>query len=110
MTERDKFIKMIEEDPIIQRYQKIESIINENKEVKEKINQLKNIQKQLVNAKEIGKVEAIKSFQQRFDKLYEEIEDYPLMAEYLALQSNINDMLIEVQEIIEQGIEHDFNT
>ncbi len=108
MSEKDKLIQMIKENEIIIRYKKIEKIINEHEEIKSKIQQLKAIQKQLVNAKEIGKSEAVRTFQMKFDALYQEIEEFPLMSEYMALQSDINDMLQSIQDIIQDGIEKDF--
>jgi cell fate (sporulation/competence/biofilm development) regulator YmcA (YheA/YmcA/DUF963 family) len=108
MTEKEKLIKMILENESISRYRRIEQLINDHKELKVKIGELKNIQKQLVNAKEIGKSEAIQSFQKRYDDLLESIEEYPLMSDYLALQSDINEMLQSIVSIIEDGIEKDF--
>ncbi len=108
MTEKEKLIQMILENESIQRYRRIEELINGNKELKAKIGELKSIQKQLVNAKEIGKTEAIMTFQKRYDLLLESIEEYPLMSDYLALQSDINEMLQTIVSIIEDGIEKDF--
>ena len=108
MSEKDKLIQMVKENETIIRYKKIEKIINEHQEIKEKIQKLKAIQKQLVNAKEIGKTEAVNAFQEKFDVLYKEIEEFPLMSEYLALQSDINDMMQTIQDIIQEGIENDF--
>ncbi|HOI85703.1 MAG TPA: YlbF family regulator [Acholeplasmataceae bacterium] len=108
MTEKEKLIQMIEEDEEIQRYKRIELAINQNRELKAKFNELKSVQKQLVNAKHIGKKEAIDAFQTRYDALYEAIEAYPLMSDYLALQSDINDMIQSIVGILEEGLEKDF--
>jgi cell fate (sporulation/competence/biofilm development) regulator YmcA (YheA/YmcA/DUF963 family) len=108
MTEKEKLIQMLLENDDIQRYKRIEKHINSNKELKAKFNELKAIQKQLVNAKHIGKTEAIKTFQERYDLCLEVIESYPLMSDYLALQSDINEVLQTVINIIEDGIEKDF--
>lgn len=108
MTEKEKLIQMIEEDEEIQRYKRIELAINQNRELKVKFNELKSVQKQLVNAKHIGKKEAIDAFQTRYDALYEAIEAYPLMSDYLALQSDINDMIQSIVGILEEGLEKDF--
>jgi len=110
MSEKEKLIQMIEQHEDIIRYKRIEKYINDNKDIKQKMNQLKSIQKQLVNAKHIGKEEAVKQFQSRYDELLEEIENYPLMSEYMALQSDINDMIQSIIDIIEQGIEKDMGT
>ncbi|TNF09298.1 MAG: hypothetical protein EP317_01070 [Bacillota bacterium] len=109
MSEREKLIKMVLENEQIKRYKTIEKLINDNKEIKGKMNQLKSIQKQLVNAKHIQKEEAVKQFQVRYDELLSEIENYPLMSEYMALQGDINDMIQAIQDIIEDGIEKDMN-
>ncbi|MBU1143941.1 MAG: YlbF family regulator [Firmicutes bacterium] len=108
MTEKEKLIQMLLENDDIQRYKRIEKHINSNKELKAKFNELKAIQKQLVNAKHIGKAEAVKTFQERYDACLEVIESYPLMSDYLALQSDINEVLQTVINIIEDGIEKDF--
>lgn len=108
MSEKEKLLQMIQEHPSIIRYKKIEEIINNHRELKGKFNELKAVQKQLVNAKEIGKTQAIEAFQAKFDELYLTIESYPLMSEYLALQSDINEMVQSIVKIIEEGIEKDF--
>lgn len=108
MKEKEKFIQMIEEHPEINRYKRIEKLINENKALKSKMAQLKGIQKQLVNAKHIQKKEAIETFQKQYDQLYEELESYPLMSDYLMLQSEINEIMQSIVQIIEDGIEKDF--
>jgi len=109
MTEREKLIQMIQENPEIQRYKRIEKIMNGNKFLKSKMAQLKSVQKQLVNAKHIGKKEAVLAFQAQYDALYEELETYPLMSDYLALQSDINEIMQAIVSIIEEGIEKDFD-
>ncbi len=108
MTEKEKLIQMILENEDIKRYKRIEKIINDNKELKTKIGALKSVQKQLVNAKEIQKPEAILAFEARYQVLLDEIESYPLMSDYLALQGDINEMLQAIQDIIQNGIENDF--
>ena len=110
MTEKEKLIQMIKNDETIQRYKRIEKHINSNPELKAKMGMLKNIQKQLVNAKHIGKTQAVSTFQKRYDTLLEEIENYPLMSDYLALQSDINEMIQEIVTLIEEGIEKDLET
>lgn len=108
MNEKEKLIQMIEKNEEIQRYKRIESIINNNKKLKTKVNQLKALQKQLINAKQVGKTQAIAEFESRYQVLYNEIEEYPLMSDYLALQGDINEMIQSIQSIIEEGIEKDF--
>ncbi|HRX44822.1 MAG TPA: YlbF family regulator [Acholeplasmataceae bacterium] len=104
MNEKEKLIDMLEQSEEIKRYKKIEELINSNKKLTAKFNQLKVVQKQLVNAKHIGKEEATKKLQQQYDDLYEEIETYPLMSDYMALQGDINDLMQQIVSIIEDGL------
>lgn len=108
MSEKEKLIQMILNDEEIQRYKRMEDAINNNKELKAKMNELKSVQKQLVNAKHIGKQEAVKAYQTKYDALYQAIEDYPLMSDYMALQSDINEMIQSIVSILEEGLEKEF--
>ena len=63
----------------------------------------------MINAQEIQKSKAVEHFQTIYDTLLNEIETYPLMSDYLALQSDINDMLQYIAEIIEDGINKELN-
>jgi len=110
LTEKQKLIEMIKQSEEIKRYKAIEKVINDNQELKEKINQLKTVQKQLVNAKEIQKEKAIIHFQEIYDQLLDEIESYPLMSDYLALQGDINEMIQAIAEILEDGINNELNS
>ncbi len=104
MTEIDKLLELIEHDPVVIRYREIEEKMNKSKDVKRQIAKLKAVQKQLINARHIGKTEAIKQFEKDYDERLSQIEDFPLMAEYLTLQTEINDMLQSVLQIIEDGL------
>ena len=104
MSEIDKLLKLIEDDPVIKRYQSLEEKMNQSKDIKRQINQLKAVQKKLINARHINKTEAVKQFEQEYDERLKEIEEFPLMAEYLSLQEEINDMLQSVLQIIEDGL------
>ena len=108
MSEKEKLIQMILNDEEIQRYKRMEDAINNNKQLKAKMNELKSVQKQLVNAKHIGKQEAVKAYQAKYDTLYQAIEDYPLMSDYMALQSDINEMIQSIVSILEEGLEKEF--
>lgn len=110
MTEKEKLIEMIKNHESVKRYQAIEKVLNANEDLKSMINKLKTIQKQLINAKEIQKQKAIEHFQLLYDQLLEEIETYPLMSDYLALQGDINDMIQQITQIIEDGVNKELNT
>ncbi|MCK9235915.1 MAG: YlbF family regulator [Acholeplasmataceae bacterium] len=104
MTEKTKLLQMMKEHPKIQRYQRIEKAIHENEGLKAKLKQLKDLQKQLINAKELQKPKAIALFTDQYNALLESIEEFPLMSEYLALQSEINETIQSIAEILEKGV------
>lgn len=108
MTEQEKLIKMLLEDEDIKRYKRIEMYINNQEELKQKFQELKAVQKQLVNAKHLHKEKAIEAFQTQYNTLYNEIESYPLMADYMALQGDINELMQTIVSIIEDGLDEDF--
>ncbi len=108
MNEKEKLLAMIRENPSIRRYRQLEAIINQDSEIQVKMDTLKQMQQQLVNAREMKKKEAVKHFEQQVETMIETIEDYPLMSEYFALQSDINDMMKAIMEILETGINDDW--
>lgn len=107
MSSKDKLIQAILENETIKRYKELEAYIESNEEFTNIISELKIVQKQLVNAKEFNKGQAIIVFTKQYNELLEKIDDYPLVNEYLALQSDINEVLQQIVSIIEDGIDID---
>lgn len=108
MNKRHEFLELLRNNPMVIRYKKLEEVINKDETLKTAIKNLKDIQKQLVNAREYNKPEMVKRYQNHYDMLYNQISEIPLISEYLALQSDINNMLQDVQDIIQNGIEDKF--
>jgi cell fate (sporulation/competence/biofilm development) regulator YmcA (YheA/YmcA/DUF963 family) len=104
MNERDKLIQMVQSNESVKRYLKIEKIVNENPKIRSQIENLKTIQKQMINARELGKNKAFQVFQEKYQFLLEEIENEPIMLEYFPLQSEINQLLEHILNIIENGL------
>ena len=104
MSKQQELIDMIESLDILKSYQKFESIINNDKELKRRFSEMKAIQKQLVNAKTIQKPKALDQFQTAYDEIRQSIETDPMIETYLDLQQELNDLLIEIKEIIENEI------
>ncbi|VEU80684.1 YlbF family regulator [Haploplasma axanthum] len=109
MKIENKIIEKIKNEPKIKRYKELEDILNQNQEVSHKIEELKNIQKQMINAKNLGKIEIQTKLENDYQNKLEEIENYPLMTEYMDLQEEINVFLQNIKEIIESGIDSDLN-
>jgi len=107
MTKTQELIDAISKDERIIRYKKIEEIITKDKFLKRLINELKAIQKQLVNAETLSKNEALILFKKAYEEKLSQIDEHPLLSEYLALQGDINYMLQEIVGIIEDGINKD---
>ncbi len=109
MSAKDDLLTMVQGSPLVKRYKAIETQIENDSGIQHKMVELKALQKQIVHAKEFQKKALLSDLTVKYDSLYDEIETYPLMSEYLALQSEINQMIQEVSEIIQDGIDADFD-
>lgn len=85
----------------LEMYKKYESLVNGDKSLKKRISELKGLQKQLVNAKAIGKTNAIVQFETEYESVKRSIEEIPKVEIYLDLQNEINNLLLDIKEIIE---------
>lgn len=108
MNLQKKIINEINDNNKIKRYKELETIINKNEEVSKKMNDLKEIQKQIVHAEKLMKKELLDKLNKEYDTLTNEIHNYPLMAEYMDLQVEINDFLQNFKIILESGLDSDF--
>lgn len=93
----------------IARYKELEIVLNKNKDIARKLGELKLIQKQLVHAEKLEKKDSQKKLKNDFDNKIKELEEYPLMGEYMELQEEINIFLQNFKEIIENGIDEDLS-
>ncbi|HHW79587.1 MAG TPA: hypothetical protein GX742_02155 [Acholeplasmataceae bacterium] len=101
-------IDKIKSNEKIKRYRELEEIINNNESINEKINNLKQIQKQIVHAKEYKKETYLAKLENEYATIYENITKHPIMAEYLDLQEEINNLLKDFSNIVEKGVNGDF--
>lgn len=109
MIEQNKLIELIKQSKTILRYKKLEQLINSHEELIKKLKKLKNIQKQMVNAQTLGKSKTYEQYNKEYQILYQEVEEFPHVNEYLALQSEINNLLLFISETIENGINKSLN-
>ena len=107
MNEKEKFIHMLQNDKNLEEYQRLETLINENKTIKMTMNNLKNIQKQMINANKIEKNNAYLQLEETYQKMLSEIMEFPLMGQYLELQNYFNEILKQTSEIIENSLNND---
>jgi len=104
MNLETKLLNQIKADPNVKRYQVIEPIINKNPHLKGLLAKLKHTQQQLVNAKHLKKTQLIISLEEQYQTILNEINDTPLIQEYLDLQTYINQLLTTITNILETTI------
>lgn len=89
---------------VVKEYQRYYQIIKQNSNLHSKIKELHHLQKEIVNAKEFGLTNALLQYQNAYDKLLKEFDDNPLLANYLALKNEVNNLLILITEIIQNDL------
>ncbi|TDQ39721.1 RicAFT regulatory complex protein RicA family protein [Aureibacillus halotolerans] len=93
MEQARKIAEMIAETPEVDYFKKAEQQINENTKIQELIKQIKAVQKQAVNLQHYGKGEALQKCEERLDRLFEELDDIPVVQEFKSSQNDVNDLL-----------------
>jgi len=104
---KDKIINEIKTNEKINRYKELEKILNDNSNLKQEIEDLKSIQKQLINARHFGKKTLEEQINNEYNLKISKFESYPLLAEYIELQEEINNLLQSMKEIVENDINSD---
>ena len=94
MQIENKIINNILADEKVIRYKELEKIVNSNKKLK----------------KLLSKNNALKELEKNYDIKMNEIVEYPLLSEYLMLQTEINQFLSDFTNIVEKGIMKDLTT
>jgi len=92
--EQEKLIEMLKDNKIIIEYKRLEKIVSENGEFAMKIEKLHDLQKSMILSDSIKK-------QNEYITIKAEIEDHPIIANYLELQQEINALLQQIIGILE---------
>ena len=92
---------------LVKRIHGLEKIIDNNPTLQEKISLLKSFQKKMVNAKEFNQINQYKVYKEEYDRLYEEILEFPFVEEYLELLEQANNTLLDICYIIENRINNE---
>lgn len=95
---------MIAETDQVDFFKKAEAQINENQKVREMIASIKSLQKQAVNFQHFGKHEALKQVEEKIDKLYEELDQIPIVQQFKESQIEVNDLLQLVANTISNHV------
>jgi len=101
----ETFKEALREHPTIKRFQELESLLNNNKELQELIQDMKNIQKEYVHAKTFQQKDNELFLSKKLDQIKKQVDQYPLLSEYLDLQQQINDMLQNFVHIFEDELD-----
>lgn len=104
MTKLDELLELLESDPNLKYYRKLEKEFNSNSKIKSKIESLYNLQKKMVLAQETQKPKLKAQLSDKYDILLKEIEQIPHLLEYLELQSDYNQLLQQIKFQIEKTV------
>ncbi|WP_102028295.1 RicAFT regulatory complex protein RicA family protein [Salirhabdus sp. Marseille-P4669] len=100
MEEAKKLANMLANIEEIDRFKQVEEKLNENEKVQSLISRIKALQKQAVNFQHYGKTEALKKVEKELDRLQDELDAIPVVAEFKDTQIVINDILQGVTNTI----------
>jgi cell fate (sporulation/competence/biofilm development) regulator YmcA (YheA/YmcA/DUF963 family) len=92
---------------LVKRIHSLEKVIDSNIELNNKLDTLKELQKKMVNSKEFNQINQYKVYKNEYDKLYEEVLEFPFVEEYLDLLEEANNKLLDICYIIENKINNE---
>lgn len=100
----NKLIDAVSDLELIKRLKDLEVKLDNSVELTNKINDLYLKQKQMVNAKEFNQWKQYAIYKEEYQKIYDEILEYPFVGEYLELLEAANDLIGNISYIIENKI------
>jgi cell fate (sporulation/competence/biofilm development) regulator YmcA (YheA/YmcA/DUF963 family) len=100
IDEAKKLASMLANIEEIDRFKQIEAKLNANEKVQSLISRIKALQKNAVNFQHYGKAEALKKVEAEMDRLQEELDSIPVVAEFKDTQMLVNDILQSVTNTI----------
>ncbi|WLR43472.1 RicAFT regulatory complex protein RicA family protein [Bacillus carboniphilus] len=104
ITKAQELAQVISEMEQVDIFKKAEAKLNENQKVREKIASIKSLQKQAVNFQHYGKTEALKQVEAKIDKIYEELDEIPIIQEFKESQVEVNELLQLVSNTISNHV------
>ncbi len=106
MNSTDDIITYLNSLPEVIRLKELEKYIDNNPKINSKINELKDIQKKMVTSKEFNQLNQYKEYKNQYDSLLNEINDLPFVEEYLELLEIVDNILKDLTDNIEYKIEN----
>ncbi|MCA1009311.1 MULTISPECIES: RicAFT regulatory complex protein RicA family protein [Halobacillus] len=104
VDEAHKLANMMANIEEIDRFKQLEAKLNENQKVQSHIKKIKALQKQAVNFQAYGKSEALERVEKEIDRLQDELDEIPVVAEFKESQTVINDILQMVSSTISREV------
>ncbi|MGI8315168.1 RicAFT regulatory complex protein RicA family protein [Halobacillus mangrovi] len=104
VEEAHKLAKMMADIEEIDRFKQLESKLNDNQKVQSHIKKIKALQKQAVNFQAYGKQEALQKVEGEIDRLQNELDEIPVVAEFKESQVVINDILQMISSTISREV------
>ncbi|MGP4075168.1 RicAFT regulatory complex protein RicA family protein [Halobacillus sp. K22] len=104
IDEAHKLANMMANIEEIDRFKQLEAKLNDNQKVQSHIKKIKALQKQAVNFQAYGKSEALERVEKEIDRLQDELDEIPVVAEFKESQTVINDILQMVSSTISREV------
>ena len=92
----------------VKAFQHYEALIKEYKELAQSEKQIKLLQQDLLQAK-VHDDDNYESLNKQYHEAYEAFTNHPLVVNYLQLKEEVNDLLLEVEAIINNGLAIDID-
>ncbi len=104
MNSLKKLFDVLDRDPNLIRLQELEKVLDNRNEIKDLIHKKQEISKQMMNSKVIGLKNAYKDFKEQYDKINNDLLDFPFVCEYIDLLDYYNQLLSEMISYLETKI------
>lgn len=92
------------ETELVKRLKVLEQLLDQNDTLKKYMFELKEKQKQMVHAKEFNQPKQYEQYFNEYQRIYQQILDFPFVEEYLDLLEEANDILLTISGCIEKTI------
>lgn len=92
--------QMISKSKEVDFYKRAENQIKHNERVQELIHEVKQKQKQIVMFESMNKPEVVSKLEEEYNKLQEELDNIPIVAEFKQSQMDVNDLLQMVTNVV----------
>lgn len=106
MNNLNKLVDELKKSPLVKRYKELETIIDNDENLKKEYNKLLDLQKDMVNKRE-RYPKLFDEAKAKYDQQKEKVMSFLILEEYLDLQLEINEDLQMIQSIITEELNQD---